>query len=118
MTKDRNGKDLTETEEIKKKWQEYTLLLLLSHFSHVWLSATPQTAAYQVPPSPRLSRQEHTLEPYKKRLTDLINHTGVVTHLELDILEYEVKWALSGKIPAELFQILKDDAIKVNMSAS
>ena len=119
MTKDRNGKDLTETEEIKKKWQEYALLLLLlSRFSRVWLCATPQTAAHQVPPSPRLSRQEHTLEPYKKHLTDLINHTGVVTHLELDILEYEVKWALSGKIPAELFQILKDDAIKVNMSAS
>ena len=56
---------------------------------------------------------EKAREFQKKHLTDLINHTGVVTHLELDILEYEVKWALSGKIPAELFQILKDDVVKV-----
>ena len=82
MTKDRNGKDLTEIKEMKKKWQEYTL------------------------------------ELYKKCLTDLVNHVGMVTHLELDILECEVMWALSGKIPAEPFQILKDDAIKINISAS
>ena len=83
--KDRNSKDLTEVEEIKKRWQEYT-------------------------------------ELYKKGLNDLDNHDGVVTHLEPDILECEVKWALgsitankasrSDGIPAELFQILKD-AVKV-----
>ena len=83
--KDRNGNDLTETEEIKK-WQEYT-------------------------------------ELYKKGLNDPDNHNGVVTHLELDILECEVKWALgsvtmnkdsgSDEIPAELLKILKDDAVKV-----
>ena len=82
--KDRNGKDLTEAEEIKKRWQEYT-------------------------------------EVYKKGLNDPENHDGVVTHLEPDILECEVKWALgsitmnkaSGDdgIPAELVQILQDDAI-------
>ena len=84
--KDRNGKDLTETEDIKKSWQEY-------------------------------------MELYKKGLNDLDNHNGVVTHLEPDILEYEVKWALGSittnkasggdGIPAELFQILKDDSVKV-----
>ena len=83
--KDRNGKDLTE-EEIKK-WQEYREVL------------------------------------YKKGLNDLTNHDGVVTHLEPDILESEVKWALGSMtanndsggdgIPTELFQILKDDAVKV-----
>ena len=85
--KDRNGMDLTETEDIKKRWQEYTE------------------------------------EPYKKDLDDPDNHDGVITHLEADILECEVKWALgcistntpSGgdRIPVELFQILKDDAMKV-----
>ena len=84
--KDRNGKDLTEAEEIKKRWQEYT-------------------------------------EVYKKGLNDPENHDGVVTHLEPDILECEVKWALgsitmnktSGDdgIPAELVQILKDDVVKM-----
>ena len=84
--KDRNGKDLTEAEEVKKRWQEYTK------------------------------------ELYKKGLNDWDNHDGVVTHLESDILEYEVKWTLgsittskasgSDGIPVELFQILKDDAIK------
>ena len=84
---DRNGKDLTETEEIKKRWQEYTEKL------------------------------------YKKDLNDPYNQGGVVTHLEPDILECEVKWALGSistnkasegdGIPAELFQILKDDAVKV-----
>ena len=89
--KDRNGMELTEAEDIKR-WQEYTE------------------------------------ELYKKDLHDLDNHDGVITHLEPDILECEVKWALrsitmnkaSGGdgIPAELFQILKDDAVKVlrNMS--
>ena len=85
--KDRNVKDLTEAEELKKRWQEYTK------------------------------------ELYKKGLNDWDNHDGVVTHLELDILEYEVKWALGSitmnkatcndGIPAELFKILKDDAVKV-----
>ena len=85
--KDRNGNDLTEAEDIKKRWQEYTE------------------------------------ELYKKDLHDSDNHDGVVTHLELDILECEVKWALGSipmnkdnggdGIPGELFQILKDDAVKV-----
>jgi len=84
---DRNSKGLTETEEIKKRWQEYTE------------------------------------ELYKKDLNDLDKHDGVITHLEPDILECEVKWALGSitmnkasegdGIPAGLFQILKDDAVKV-----
>ena len=84
--KDRNGRDLTEAEDIKKRWQEYTE------------------------------------ELYKKDLHDPDNHDGVITHLEPDILECEVKWALESittnkasggdGIPAELFQILKDDAVK------
>ena len=67
--------------------------------------------------------QEYTEELYKKDLHDPDNHDGVITHLEPDILEYEVKWALrsittnkaSGgdEIPGELFQILKDDAVKM-----
>ena len=85
--KDRNGMDLTEAEDIKKRWQEYTE------------------------------------ELYKKDLHDPDNHDGVITHLEPDILECEVKWALGSittnkasggdGIPVELFQILKDDAVKV-----
>ena len=85
--KDRNGRDLTEAEDIKKRWQEYTE------------------------------------ELYKKDLHDQDNHDGVITHLEPDILEYKVKWTLGSitmnkasggdKIPVELFQILKDDAVKV-----
>ena len=84
--KDRNGMDLTEAEDIKKRWQEYTE------------------------------------ELYKKDLHDQDNHDGVITHLDPDILEYEFNWALeiitmnkaSGDaIPVELFQILKDDAVKV-----
>ena len=83
--KDRNGMDLTETEDIKKRWQEYAE------------------------------------ELYKKDLHDPDNHNGVITHLEPDILECEVKWALgsiimnkaSDGIPVELFQVLKDDAVKV-----
>ena len=87
--KDRNGMDLIELEDIKKRWQEYTG------------------------------------ELYKKYLHDPDNHNGVITHthLEPDILECEVKWALGSittnkasggdGIPAELFQILKDDAVTV-----
>ena len=79
--------DLTEVEDTKKMWQEYTE------------------------------------ELYKKDLHNPDNHNGVTTHLELDILECEVKWALGSitinkatggdEIPAELFQVLKDDAVKV-----
>ena len=78
--KDRNGRDLTEMEDVKKRWQEYTDL-------------------------------------YKKDLHDPDNHDGVITHLEPDILEFEVKWALESittniasggdRIPVELFQTLK-----------
>ena len=85
--KDRNSMDLTEAEEIKKRWQEYTE------------------------------------ELYKKDLNDLNIHSGVISHLESDILECKVKWALRSTtmnkasggdgIPAELFQILKDDTVKV-----
>ena len=85
--KDRNGMNLTEAEDIKKRWQEYTE------------------------------------ELYKQDLHDPDNHNGVITDLELDILECEVKWALESfithkvsggdGIPVELFQILKDDAVKV-----
>ena len=87
--KDRNGRELMEAEDIKKRWQEYTE------------------------------------EPYKKDLHDPDNHDGVNTHThrEPDILECEVKWALGSittnkasggdRIPVELFQILKDDAVKV-----
>ena len=91
--------------------------------SRVQLFATPWTAAHQAPPSMGLSRQEYTEELYKKDLHDPDNHDGVVTHLDADILECEAKWALrsistnnaSGGdgISAELFQILKDDAVKV-----
>ena len=84
--KDGNGMDLTEAEDIKKRWQEYAE------------------------------------ELYKKDLHDPDNHSGIITHLEPDILECEVRWALVAKklkasggdvIPVELFQILKDDAVKV-----
>ena len=86
-TKDRNGMDLTEAEDIKKRWQEYTE------------------------------------ELYKKDLHDPDNHNGVITHVEPDILECEVQWALESitmnkasggdGIPVERFQILKVDAVKV-----
>ena len=86
---DRNGMDLTEAADIKKRWQEYT-------------------------------------ELYKIDLHDSDNHDGVITHLEPDILECEVKWALgsittnktsgSDGIPFELFHLLKDDAVKVLQS--
>ena len=85
--KERNGMDLTEAEDIKKRWQEYTE------------------------------------ELYNKDLHNQDNHNGMITHLEPDILECEVKWALESftmnkasggdGIPVELFQILKDDAVKV-----
>ena len=88
--KDRNGIDLTEAEDIKKRWQEYTE------------------------------------ELYKKDLNDPDNHHDVITHLEPNILECEVKWALGSitmnkasggdGIPVELFQILEDDAVKVLLS--
>ena len=84
--KDINGMYLTEAEDIKKRWQEYTE------------------------------------ELYKKDLNDPDNHDGVISHLEPDILECEVEWALGSistnkvsggyGIPVELFQILKDDAVK------
>ena len=92
--KDRNGKDLTEKEEIKKRWQKYT-------------------------------RSSCIGELYRKDLNDQDTHKGVVTHLEPDILECEVKWALGSiitnkasggdGIPAELFLSLNvdDDAVKV-----
>ena len=85
--KDRNGMDLTEAEDIKNRWQVYTE------------------------------------ELYKKGLNDPDNHEGVITHVQSDILECEVKWALESiitnkasggdGIPVELFQIVKDDAVKV-----
>ena len=87
LINDRNGRNLTEAEDIKKRWQE------------------------------------HTEELYKKDLHDPNNHDGVITHLEPDILECKVKRALESittnkasggdGIPVELFQILKDDAVKV-----
>ena len=92
--KDRNGRDLTEAEDIKMRWQEYTE------------------------------------EVYQEDFHDPDNHDGVITQLEPDILECEVKWALGSittnkasggdRIPVELFQILKDDAVKVllNMLAN
>ena len=85
--KDRNSMELTEAEDINKRWQEYTE------------------------------------ELYRKDLQDIDNHNGVITHLEPDILECEFKWVLGSittnkasggdGIPAGLFQILKDDAVKV-----
>ena len=87
LIKDRNGMDLTEAENIKQRWQEYTK------------------------------------ELYKKDLSDPDNQDGVITHLEPDILESEIKWAVGSitvnkagggdGIPVELLQILKDDAVKV-----
>ena len=85
--KDRNGRDITEAEDIKKRWQEYTE------------------------------------ELYKKHLHDSDNHNGVITPIQPDTLESEVKWALGSitmnkasggdGIPVELFQILEDDAVKI-----
>ena len=110
------------------KWSE------VKSFSRVRLFATPWTVAYQAPPSMGFSRQEYwsglpfpsseyTEELYKKDLHDPNIQDGVITHLEPDILECEVKLALGSittnkasrgdGIPVELFQILKDDAVKV-----
>ena len=85
--KDRNGMDLTEAQDIKQRWQEYTE------------------------------------ELYKKHVNDPDNHDGVILHLKPDILECKIKWALGritgnkasrdDGIPVELFQILKDDAVKM-----
>ena len=90
--KNRNGRDLTETEDIKKRWQEYTE------------------------------------ELHKKDIHNPDNQDDAITHLEPDILEYEVKWALGSittnkvsggdGIPVELFQILKDDAVNAALSMS
>ena len=106
----------------------------MKSLSHVRLLATPWTAAHQGPLSMRFSRQEYwsgvplpsplnNTELYKKYLHDQDNHNGVITDLEPNILECEVKWALESittnkasggdGIPVELFQILKDDAVKV-----
>ena len=92
LIKDRSGMDLTEVEDIKKRWQEYTE------------------------------------ELYKKDFHDPDNHDGVITHLEPDILEWEVKWALGSitmnkasggdGIPVELLQILNDDASKFGKLSS
>ena len=91
----------------------------------VCLFATLWTVAHQAPLSMGFSRQEYTEELYKKDLHDPDHHDGVITDLEPDILECKVKWALesistnkasgsgSDGIPVELFQILKDDAVKV-----
>ena len=86
-------------------------------------SEIPYTVAHQAPLSMDFSRQEYTEELYKKDLHDQNNYDGVITDLEPDILECEVKWALESitmntasggdRIPVELFQILKDDAVKV-----
>ena len=85
LIKDKNGIDLTEAEDMKKRWQEYT-------------------------------------ELYKNDLHNPDNHGGVITHLEPDILECKVKWALGitmnkasvgDRIPVEVFELLKDDAVKV-----
>ena len=87
LIKDRNCMDLTEAEDIKKRWEEYTE------------------------------------ELYRKDLHRPDNHDGVIPHLEPDILEFEVKWGLGSittnkagggdGIPVQLFQILKDDAVKI-----
>ena len=95
----------------------------MKSLSRVQLFATPWTVAYQVPPSVGFSRQEYTEDLHTKNLNVLDNHDGVITHLESDILECDIRWALgsittnkargSDRIPAELIQILKDDAVKI-----
>ena len=97
-------------------------MYVLSRFSHVQLCVTLWTVARWAPLSMRFSRQEYT-ELYKKDLHDPDSHDGVISHLEPNILKCEVKWALGSittnkasggdGIPAELFQILKDDAVKM-----
>ena len=120
--KDKNGMDLTEAEDIKRRWQEYTEWV--KSLSHVRLFATPRTDC-SLPGSSihRISRQEYTEELYRKDLHDPDNHDGMIAHLEPDILECETKWALGSivtnkasggdGISVELFQILKDNAVKV-----
>ena len=112
--KDRNGIDLAEAEDIKKRRQEYT------QFSSV-IQSCPTLCDPMNCNMPGVP--VHHKELYKKDLHDPDNHDGVITHLEPNILECEVKWALESittnkasggdRIPAELFQILKDDAVKV-----
>ena len=92
--------------------------------AHMLSHVIPWTSARQTPLSMGFSRQEYTEELYKKKdLHDLHNHDGVITHLELDILECEVKWAIGSitmnkdsgcdGIPVEPFHTPKDDAVKV-----
>ena len=110
--KDRNGVDLTEAEDTKMRWQEY--MGSIKDRNGVDLTEAEDT---------KKRWQEYTEELYKKSLHNPDNHNGVNTHLEPDILECEVKWALESitmnkasggdGIPGELFQILKDDAVKV-----
>ena len=93
--KDKNGMDLTEAEDIKRRWQEYTEWV--KSLSHVRLFATPRTDC-SLPGSSihRISRQEYTEELYRKDLHDPDNHDGMIAHLEPDILECETKWALGS----------------------
>ena len=99
----------------------------MKSLSHVRLFATPRTDC-SLPGSSihRISRQEYTEELYRKDLHDPDNHDGMIAHLEPDILECETKWALGSivtnkasggdGISVELFQILKDNAVKVLFS--
>ena len=75
--------------------------------SRVQLFATPWTAAHQAPPSMGLSRQEYTEELYKKDLHDPDNHDGVIIHLEPDILESEVRWALGSFTMKKLVEMME-----------
>ena len=123
LIKDRNDMDLTEAEDIKKRWQEYTEELCKKYLNDP--DNHDGVITHQEPDIPSLgfSRQEYTEELYKKDLHDPDNHNGVITDLEPDILKCEVKWAFGSitmnkasggdGIPVELFQILKDDAVKV-----
>ena len=107
--------DLTEAEDIKKRWQEYTDKI----YKKKGRNGKDLTEEEDI----KKRQQEYTEELYKKCLNDPDNHSGAVTHIEPDILECEVKWALESitmskasegdGIPVELFQILKDDAFKV-----
>ena len=101
-----------------------TMKVKVRLLSRVRLFVTPWTVAYQAFPSMGFSRQEYwSGMPLPSPLYDPDNHNGVITHLEPDILECKVKWALGSitmnkasggdGIPVELFQILKDDAVKV-----
>ena len=94
--KDRNGVDLTEAEDILRRGSKNTqkVKVRVKLLSCVRLLMTPWTAAHQAPLSMGFSRQEYTEELYKIDLHDPDNNHGVITHLESDILECEVKWAL------------------------